>query len=101
MINGVSGKRHRFEIITLGTGQDALPLKNFVQKHPLEWKHGFMDDPVADDLMRQLGVDFLPKAVLLDRSGKVILSSSSLSDPIRIMNEELDKMGQMSLRPLF
>jgi|GEM_PF-2064916 len=51
--------------------------------------------------MRQLGLDSLPAAVLLDRSGKAILSSTSLSDPIRILNEELDKMGQMSLRPHF
>ena len=57
--------------------------------------------PVADDLMRQLGVDLLPAAVLLDRSGKVILSSSSVSDPIRILNEELDKMGQTNLPPHF
>jgi hypothetical protein len=48
--NGVSGKRHRFEIITLGIGQDVMGLKNFVQDHPLEWKHGFMDGPEADDL---------------------------------------------------
>jgi beta-lactamase regulating signal transducer with metallopeptidase domain len=101
VVNGVSEKRHRFEIITLGIGQDAMGLKNFVQDHPLEWKHGFMDGPAADDLMRQLGVDSQPAAVLLDRSGKVILSSSSVSDPVRILNEELDKMGQIGLPPYF
>jgi thioredoxin-related protein len=78
-----------------------MGLKNFVQDHPLEWKHGFMDGPAADDLMRQLGVDSQPAAVLLDRSGKVILSSSSVSDPVRILNEELDKMGQIGLPPYF
>jgi hypothetical protein len=75
------GKDPRFEMINLSIDKDIATVRDFVKKHGLKWRQGFLGGTSKIEVMGDFGVTGIPALFLIGLDGK-----RSQSDMIFVRN---------------